>query len=124
PLGSLAAVQEIVNGSLTTAPSAGETSDGAVGAATALRPVAQKHKMRLNNSVRDPRTDARDFITYPPRIQIDSHTPLASSLQSDDVHEKYIRYGIGFIEGNWSGRRDSNPQLPAWEADTLPLSYA
>ena len=24
----------------------------------------------------------------------------------------------------WSGRRDSNPQHPAWEADTLPLRYA
>jgi hypothetical protein len=24
----------------------------------------------------------------------------------------------------WSGRRGSNPQHPAWEADTLPLSYA
>ena len=24
----------------------------------------------------------------------------------------------------WSGRRDSNPRLPAWEANTLPLSYA
>ena len=25
---------------------------------------------------------------------------------------------------NWSGRRGSNSQLSAWEADTLPLSYA
>ena len=24
----------------------------------------------------------------------------------------------------WSGRRGSNSQLSAWEADTLPLSYA
>ena len=24
----------------------------------------------------------------------------------------------------WSGRRDSNPRLTAWEAGTLPLSYA
>ena len=24
----------------------------------------------------------------------------------------------------WSGRRDSNPRLSAWEANTLPLSYA
>lgn len=24
----------------------------------------------------------------------------------------------------WSGRRDSNPRPSAWEADTLPLSYA
>ncbi len=24
----------------------------------------------------------------------------------------------------WSGRGDSNPRLSAWEADTLPLSYA
>jgi len=23
----------------------------------------------------------------------------------------------------WSGRRDSNPQQPAWKAGTLPLSY-
>ena len=25
---------------------------------------------------------------------------------------------------NWSGRRGSNPQPPAWEADALPLSYS
>ena len=24
----------------------------------------------------------------------------------------------------WSGRRDLNPRPSAWEADTLPLSYA
>lgn len=24
----------------------------------------------------------------------------------------------------WSGQRDLNPQRSAWEADTLPLSYA
>ena len=29
-----------------------------------------------------------------------------------------------FAEQNWSGRRGSNSQLSAWEADTLPLSYA
>jgi hypothetical protein len=28
------------------------------------------------------------------------------------------------IPQNWSGRRGSNSQLSAWEADTLPLSYA
>ena len=27
-------------------------------------------------------------------------------------------------EEKWSGQRDLNPQLSAWEADTLPLSYA
>ena len=27
-------------------------------------------------------------------------------------------------EEGWSGRRDSNPRPSAWEADTLPLSYA
>src|SRR6266853_145010 len=26
--------------------------------------------------------------------------------------------------GNWSGQRDLNPRPSAWEADTLPLSYA
>ena len=26
--------------------------------------------------------------------------------------------------GCWSGRWDSNPRLFAWEANTLPLSYA
>jgi hypothetical protein len=64
PLGSLTAVQEIVNGSVTTAPSAGETSDGDGGAVAAPRPVTLRHKMIVNNSVRDWRTDVRDFITY------------------------------------------------------------
>ena len=27
-------------------------------------------------------------------------------------------------EENWSGQRDLNPRPSAWEADTLPLSYA
>ncbi len=31
---------------------------------------------------------------------------------------------LAILLRKWSGRRDSNPQLPAWEADTLPLSYA
>lgn len=25
---------------------------------------------------------------------------------------------------SWSGKRDLNPRRPAWEADTLPLSYS
>lgn len=25
---------------------------------------------------------------------------------------------------NWSGKRDSNPRLSAWEADALPLNYS
>src|ERR1044072_8183691 len=29
-----------------------------------------------------------------------------------------------FTEEKWRGRRGSNSQLSAWEADTLPLSYA
>ncbi len=36
----------------------------------------------------------------------------------DDLSKPDIVYEI------WSGRWDSNPQLPAWEAGTLPLSYA
>ena len=30
----------------------------------------------------------------------------------------------GAMSEKWSGRRDSNPRLAAWEAATLPLSYA
>src|SRR5579884_138521 len=30
----------------------------------------------------------------------------------------------GTEEQLWSGRRGSNPQPPAWEADALPLSYS
>src|SRR5207244_1793952 len=31
--------------------------------------------------------------------------------------------GRGFHDF-WSGKRDSNPRLSAWEADALPLSYS
>ncbi len=30
---------------------------------------------------------------------------------------------LRFSEENWSGRRDSNPQPSAWEADALPLRH-
>jgi hypothetical protein len=66
PVGSLTAVHEIVNGWVTTAPSAGEIGDGAGGAAAALRPVTLRHKMIRNNSVRDRQTDVCDFINIPP----------------------------------------------------------
>ncbi len=32
--------------------------------------------------------------------------------------------GIKLTGFYWSGRRDLNPRPSAWEADTLPLSYA
>src|SRR3954469_16899576 len=28
------------------------------------------------------------------------------------------------VQGNWSGRRESNPRHTAWEAVVLPLNYA
>ncbi len=28
------------------------------------------------------------------------------------------------VRKKWSGRRDSNPRPPAWQADVLPLNYA
>ena len=41
---------------------------------------------------------------------------------------KMIVYRLALMRPNvnmiWSGRRDSNPRLSAWEANTLPLSYA
>src|SRR5687768_10167886 len=39
-----------------------------------------------------------------------------------------MRSSLGWLPANrnffWSGRRGSNSRLSAWEADTLPLSYA
>src|SRR6185295_8361406 len=36
----------------------------------------------------------------------------------------WMRLGRADKRGNWSGQRDLNPRPSAWEADTLPLSYA
>src|SRR5215204_4970183 len=68
PLGSLTAVQEIVNGSVTLAPSVGETADGAGGAAATARPPALIHRIIANTSVRRGRPDVRHFITHLPMI--------------------------------------------------------
>src|SRR5215212_9834288 len=64
PLGSLTAVHEIVNGSVTLAPSVGETADGAGGAAATARAPALTHRIIANNSVRDGRPDIRNFIIH------------------------------------------------------------
>ena len=53
PLGSLTADQEIVDGSLMTAASVGDNSEGAGGAAVALLPAAQRHRMKANDNVTD-----------------------------------------------------------------------
>ena len=37
--------------------------------------------------------------------------------------ERVAEHGSN-VNKKWSGRRGSNSQLSAWEADTLPLSYA
>jgi hypothetical protein len=66
PVGSLTAVQEIVNGSVTLAPSVGETADGAGGAAATARPPALTHTMIANNSVRYGWPDVRNLITHLP----------------------------------------------------------
>src|SRR5260370_37120464 len=40
-------------------------------------------------------------------------------------NDVYNPFGAGKIFWKlWSGRRGSNPQPPAWEADALPLSYS
>ena len=49
----------------------------------------------------------------------------AAEAKDTEAHEsrlieKSARWS-GFID---SGRRDSNPRRPAWEADILPLNYA
>jgi hypothetical protein len=66
PVGSLTAVQEIVNGSITLAPSVGETADGAGGVAATAWPPALRHMMIANNSVRHGLTDVRNFIIHLP----------------------------------------------------------
>jgi hypothetical protein len=65
PVGSLTAVQEIVNGSVTPAPSAGETGDGAGGVAAMARPPKLPHKMIANKNVSDGRPDVWNFIRTP-----------------------------------------------------------
>jgi hypothetical protein len=66
PVGSLTAVQEIVNGSVTLAPSAGEIADGAGGVAATAPPATLTNRIIANNSVRKSRQDVRNFITHLP----------------------------------------------------------
>jgi hypothetical protein len=65
PLGSLTAVQAMMNGSVTADPSDGETGDGAGGAAAAARPPAMRDTTMTNNNVKDRRADILDFIIPP-----------------------------------------------------------
>jgi hypothetical protein len=37
-------------------------------------------------------------------------------------HQRFIHWAKSYKE-IWSGRRDSNPQPSAWEADALPLRH-
>ena len=74
PDGSLTAVHEIVNGSVTLAPSAGETGDGAGGGAATTRPPALTYRITANNSVRYECPNIRNFITPP---MIDRMLPVA-----------------------------------------------
>jgi hypothetical protein len=86
-----------VNGSVTTAPSAGETGDGAGGAAAAPLPLALRHRIMANNSEKDGRTDIRILIIYPPMIdRIQRAIPrcgemvfVAKSLFSANIHYYY-----------------------------------
>lgn len=44
-------------------------------------------------------------------------------------YEKSPAIRLGILDGTqsiptWSGKRDSNPRLSAWEADALPLNYS
>jgi hypothetical protein len=74
PAGSLTAVQEIVNGSVTLAPSAGEIAEGAGGAAATARAPALIHTIKANNSVRNRRSDVPNVINTPPMIDWMSRT--------------------------------------------------
>ena len=48
--------------------------------------------------------------------------PLTSSLpRKCSNHLSYMGESVMGQVTLWSGRRDSNPQQPAWKADTLPI---
>ena len=58
-------------------------------------------------------------LTAPRRKETAAGKPL--------IHRRKKRAGQcrARLRGNrWSGRRDSNPQPSAWQADALPLSYS
>ncbi len=46
-------------------------------------------------------------------------------LTKDALYQlSYVGQGLRRLAGEWSGRRESNPQPTAWKAVTLPLSYS
>jgi hypothetical protein len=64
PVGSLTAVQEIVNGSVTLSPSAGETADGGGGAAATARLSAATQIIKTNNRMRYWRPNVLNFMMF------------------------------------------------------------
>ena len=68
-------------------------------------------------------TATYDFLQLRLRCQaVEVITP--TSIKPDrmlNADQQVASFSVGRL---WSGRRGSNSRLSAWEADTLPLSYA
>ena len=60
------------------------------------------------------------FAIYKIGIVQSRHTASSMCVGKKRVPEQILE-NPGYI---WSGKRDLNPRRPAWEADTLPLSYS
>ena len=73
----------------------------------------------------DSALNKQNFINFK-RTSNSKELEASFSTERNEMKGGYVELSIGWkIKfGDWSGRRGSNSQLSAWEADTLPLSYA
>ena len=58
------------------------------------------------------------------RFQLGASQPSERCVKLQRTVEKQLNGRFSFRRGIWSGRRDSNSRLSAWEADILPLNYS
>jgi hypothetical protein len=63
----------------------------------------------------------RQAIAYP--AQADKIAGCSSGNKKDRLQTDDYQSGRRWMT-LWSGRRDSNPRYPAWEAGALPLCYS
>ena len=57
-------------------------------------------------------------------IAVRAMLALARGSRTAGIRSQRRSGGNRGLNEEWSGRRDSNPRLSAWEADILPLNYA
>jgi hypothetical protein len=56
-----------------------------------------------------------------PRNSVEEDSKKSIPLRCTFINLSRDKASAGYTPSSWSGRRDSNPQHSAWEADALPI---